>query len=96
MNFILLLNTKNMELLLRRSECLNLLNSFFKFFTFVSCSGCSFLPSFLFLYITPGLRLWCCCYSLGHSQVQFVTESKAGNASQVEEAAAGDGKEDAH
>lgn len=31
MNFILLLNTKNMELLLRRSECLNLLNSFSKF-----------------------------------------------------------------
>lgn len=31
MNFILLLNTKNMELLLRRSQCLNLLNSFSKF-----------------------------------------------------------------
>lgn len=46
--------------------------------------------------MAPGLCVRGCRYSLGYSQVQFIAQSKTGNASQTEETAPGDGEEDAH
>lgn len=87
MSFILLLNIKNMELLLRRYCCHQISNTvvWLRLFT-----------SFILLWFGSGLCLWGCCYSLGCSQVQFITKSKAGDALETEETPPGDGKEDAY
>lgn len=46
--------------------------------------------------VASGLCLRRCCYSLGYSQVQFVTPSETGSSPQAEKASPGDGEEDGH
>lgn len=63
---------------------ITMFNVYLLFAAFHACLFC----------VSSGLCLRCCCYSLGYSQVPFVTQSKTGRSSQAEETSPGDGKED--